>query len=138
MGCFGHKVGVHPGLDEIKRELECDLPKRSKEFTDIWWGLLFMVFIVSLLQIGLYSSYKSLPEILLDGIDSWGNLCGRNKNILPSDMKTKEKDNSRKPYELHVSQSGSKSNINFMDFLQRRKEDVVICVEVCRFCYNTC
>lgn len=107
-----------------------DQVKRSKKFTDVWSLIVLVALTIMLLLVGIYSIRSSQIEIFVNGIDSWGNICGEKKNLLTQHLKEPEMDHSQRPYELHVSLGGKQSDIGLGDLFWRRKDDVVVCVEV--------
>ena len=105
-------------------------PQKRKKVSD---GIMIIFFVIILAAIVLLSYYgwaKGRPEVFLNGVDSWGNVCGKKKNLLDSEMQTYLTiDHGNNPFEFHFKSIKS-GYLSIADFLQRRTDDVVFCIEV--------
>lgn len=93
MGCFGCS-------DELKQEV--DNLNKSRRSTDKFWLILFALCWIVLVVISAWSFTAGNPNRIIQGYDSFGNICGqKNKNI--KGVNWSGMDMSDRPYVFHMN-----------------------------------
>ncbi|XP_068084126.1 choline transporter-like protein 1 [Anabrus simplex] len=86
-------------LHNISRDSDYQGPVKKRGCTDIFFLLIFIAFLVGLGYLVIYSIYKGDIYRVLNGYDSYGNVCGK-ANKLPEEYKCLELDQTNKKYLL--------------------------------------
>ena len=129
---FSNRVSAVLDQDIERGQLNVEpvRPKRPKKGTDQLVTLAFFGALAAIILLSYFGLTKGRPEIFIFGVDSWGNVCGRNKNILHPKMQTYLMDHSGHKFEFHFKSTNSSHNLLLSSFLKREFEDIVFCVEV--------
>jgi len=130
---FKNKVSafVTPEVERgMRLNLEPVRPKRPKKATDAIMILAFFSCLAAIILLSYYGLTKGRPQIFINGVDSWGNVCGKQGNVLPSSMQTHLRNHVENRFEFHFKSIESDASSSVTDFLQQRTEDIVFCIKV--------
>jgi len=108
-------------------------PEKEYKVKDIPAIIVFLLILVGLFYIGVYSLKTGDPTRYLDGYDSWGNICGRKENILIPGLipDLTGKDLSANKYAFHMGLIEFENVVNPIKYFYQKHKSAVICVKEC-------
>ncbi|XP_077966779.1 choline transporter-like protein 1 [Styela clava] len=134
MGCCGSKNA--PVV--IRNDQGSTTPVRSRKCRDVFFLLFFIAALGGVGFVAYHSTRNGDPMRYINGVDSWGNVCGRKKNppIIEdgntnSSVQNSGKDRSNHFYELNLFLSDISLLLNPENILSEGNTPIVLCVSEC-------
>uniref|UniRef100_H2Z3L8 Choline transporter-like protein n=1 Tax=Ciona savignyi TaxID=51511 RepID=H2Z3L8_CIOSA len=128
MGCCGSKETM---VQRLSQNDEPATPIRAKKPRDLIFLLLFIGMLGGMGYLAQQSINKGDPSRYLYGVDSWGNVCGRKKNVPIPAVTTSGMDRSKHIYEFNMAFSDIKTAADPTRLLTGANGPAVLCVKEC-------
>jgi len=106
-------------------------PERKKHPRDLPFLILFALMLVGMLYLGSFSIQKGDVGRYIFGVDSWGNVCGREVNTPIPNATHSGLDHSKRPYEFQVVLSNMQMVLNPLDILLKTNAPATLCIKTC-------
>ncbi|XP_076816304.1 choline transporter-like protein 1 [Clavelina lepadiformis] len=137
MGCGSSSVSTTE-VEAMPDEDTPTTPVRAKKVRDVFFLLLFLAALGGMGYLARYSMDNGDPGRYIKGIDSWGNVCGRNNTKTIPGAEYSGMDHTNNTFEFHTALSDLKLALNPLTYLTMDSPPAVICVSECPTTMMTC
>ncbi|CAK8692414.1 unnamed protein product [Clavelina lepadiformis] len=137
MGCGSSSISTTE-VEAMPDENTPTTPVREKKVRNVFFLLLFLAALGGMGYLARYSMDNGDPARYIKGIDSWGNVCGRNNTKTIPGAEYSGMDHTKNTFEFHTALSDVELAFDPLTYLTMDNPPAVICVSECPATVMTC
>ena len=106
-------------------------PNDKRFVRDYPYLVLFGAGLYGLITLSTYGFTYGDPQIYMKGYDSWGNVCGKEKNRILPGVSLSGKNQSNNTFVFHMGLSNLNTALDPFKYIRSSNKPAVICVKEC-------